>query len=269
MDSLPDISSDEVDNDGDGVSEQQGDCDDSDPLRAPGLDEILEDDVDQDCDGHDLHSCTDNGRYEPVIILGWRICVAQSLDNSPVLKSAAQDHLSEDLAYIEQIMPSEVLPILRGVRIWLEEAVPEWPGAVYHPSPQWLMNNGYPPYWARGVQIGNAANYLDWTNTQPAMVLHELSHAWHHQVVGYNEPAIIGAYEAAMNSGIYESVAYAGGGMQRAYATSNVQEYFAELTEAYFWVNDFYPFNRDELEEFDPLGMATIENGWGIVNDQP
>jgi hypothetical protein len=131
------------------------------------------------------------------------------------------------------------------------------------------MNNGYPPYWARGVQIGNAANYLDWTNTQPAMVLHELSHAWHHQVVGYNEPAIIGAYEAATNSGIYESVAYAGGGVQRAYATSNVQEYFAELTEAYFWVNDFGPFSRDELEEFDPLGLVTIENGWGIVTEQP
>lgn len=259
-----DTSVQDPDIDGDGVSAQQGDCDDNDPLRAPGFVDVMEDGIDQDCDGYDLHSCTDNERYEPMIIQGWRTCVARSLDQTPSLRSAVQTHLSGDLSFIEEIMPTHALMSLRAVRIWVEEAVTAWPGAVYHPSPQWLINNGYPHYWARGVQIGNAANYLDWTNTQPAMVLHELSHAWHHQVVGYNEPNIIAAYEAAMSSGIYESVQYVGGGMQRAYATSNVQEYFAELTEAYFWTNDFYPFNRDELENFDPLGARTIEDGWGL-----
>ena len=126
------------------------------------------------------------------------------------------------------------------------------------------MNNGYPFYWARGVQIGNAVNYLEWIQTQPAIILHELSHAWHHQVLGYENPAIINAYETAMNSGIYDSVSYVSGGLRQAYATSNVQEYFAELTEAYFWVNDSYPFNRTELEQFDPLGAVTIESGWGL-----
>lgn len=41
------------DQDGDGVTECGGDCDDTDASRAPGLQEACEDDVEQDCDGED------------------------------------------------------------------------------------------------------------------------------------------------------------------------------------------------------------------------
>jgi hypothetical protein len=43
-----------------------------------------------------------------------------------------------------------------------------------------------------------------------------------------------------------------------------VDEYFAELSEAYFWVNDFYPFVRAELREHDPAGYAAVEAAWGL-----
>jgi len=88
------------------------------------------------------------------------------------------------------------------------------------------------------------------------------THAWHHQVLGYDNAEIEKAYEDAMESGNYNIVAYAGGDTQKAYATNNKQEYFAELTEAYFWVNDFYPFNRSELADFDPVGHQVIANAW-------
>jgi hypothetical protein len=125
-----------------------------------------------------------------------------------------------------------------------------------------LSQNGYPTYWAESIQIGNAANYLSWTSVQPAMVLHELSHAWHHQVLRYDQTAIKAAYDNAMATGIYSSVPYAGGGNQMAYATSNEMEYFAELTEAYFWENDFYPFVQSELQDFDPMGYQAVEASW-------
>ena len=45
----------------------------------------------------------------------------------------------------------------------------------------------------------------------------------------------------------------------------NSKEYFAESTEAYFGVNDFYPFVRAELKEHDPTMFSLMETLWGGV----
>ncbi|PLX79310.1 MAG: hypothetical protein C0616_11675 [Desulfuromonas sp.] len=48
----------EIDDDGDGITENQGDCDDTDISIYPGADEVCEDEIDQDCDGED-QDCDD------------------------------------------------------------------------------------------------------------------------------------------------------------------------------------------------------------------
>jgi hypothetical protein len=48
---------------------------------------------------------------------------------------------------------------------------------------------------------------------------------------------------------------------------NNIEEYFAESTEAFFGTNDFYPFVRAELKEFDPRMEAVLRKAWGV--DKP
>ena len=42
-------------------------------------------------------------------------------------------------------------------------------------------------------------------------------------------------------------------------------EYFAESTEAYLGVNDFYPFVRAELNRHDPRMYRLLRKIWGPV----
>lgn len=118
------------------------------------------------------------------------------------------------------------------------------------------------PHMARGVELGNARNFISWTKQQPWMVLHEMAHAYNDQVIG-DDPRIKAAHEEMKKSGAYESVPYIGGGKKRHYALENEKEYFAESTEAFFGKNDFYPFVRAELEKADPRICALLKELWG------
>ena len=51
--------------------------------------------------------------------------------------------------------------------------------------------------------------------------------------------------------------------VERAYALTNAQEFFAETTEAFFGRNDFFPFTRDELRRHDPETFALLAKLWG------
>ena len=50
----------------------------------------------------------------------------------------------------------------------------------------------------------------------------------------------------------------------RAYAMNNVAEYFAELSEAYFGLNDYHPFTRGQLEAHDPEGLRAVAEAWAV-----
>jgi hypothetical protein len=97
----------------------------------------------------------------------------------------------------------------------------------------------------------------------PAVILHELVHAYHHQILGFDEPRIKAAYDGAMKAGLYDKVLLYTGQTVRHYAATNHMEYFAEGSEAYFYRNDFYPFVRAELEEYDPVLHDLLEDIWG------
>jgi hypothetical protein len=97
----------------------------------------------------------------------------------------------------------------------------------------------------------------------PAVILHELAHGYHDQVLGFGEPRIKAAYDKAMEARIYDKVLLYTGREVEHYAASNHKEYFAEGTEAYFYRNDFYPFVAAELRQHDPRLYELLEQIWG------
>ena len=96
-------------------------------------------------------------------------------------------------------------------------------------------------------------------------VLHELAHAYHDQILGFDDPEILRAYNDAKKKGIYEKVLLHTGREVRHYAATDHKEYFAEATEAYLYRNDFYPFVAAELRRHDPAAFTIMENVWGLL----
>ena len=204
-----------------------------------------------------------NKKYLKYNIHGWLVYFEEVLVNKKnVLGKRTARRLNRDLRHASRKLPSAALAHLQSVAIWVDFNTVEFPGGVYHPSATWLQENGFDPKMEKSLHIGVAQNYLTWTQHQPLMVLHELSHAYHHQVLGYDNQSIIDAYNAAVKSEKYENVKYHDGQIMNAYALTNEKEYFAETSEAFFGTNDYYPFKRKDLKKHDREMFNLLKKLW-------
>jgi hypothetical protein len=201
--------------------------------------------------------------YELRTIEGWSVRVSAKLLAETELAARTLDLLRVKLFDANRAIPHRALDELRrDVIVWVELDGERFPGMCYHPSADWLRDNGFNPDKAGGIEVGNARNFLKWSREQPSMVIHELAHAWFDRLPRPQRRAVREAYERAKESGTYHSVLRASGQSERAYAMNNVQEYFAELSEACLGTNDFLPFVRAELQEHDRAGYDAIEAAW-------
>lgn len=197
-------------------------------------------------------------RFDPVIrdIEGWKVHIDPALLEGEHREQGTQalTMLANHLQRIAILVPADRLAKLREMEIWIEHSHPTLTNKQYHPSRQWLINNGHDPRLERKVHIPQAAALLSRAQMlqHPAVILHELAHAYHDQVLGFDHPEIRATYERAKAAGIYENVLSYTGREVRHYGLNNHKEYFAEATEAFFYRNDFYPFVRAELKEYDP-----------------
>lgn len=173
--------------------------------------------------------------------------------------------LANHLERISVLVPEQPLAKLRTLGIWIEREHPELANMQYHPSRGWLERRGYDLRLAKKVHIPRARALLSRAQMlkHPAVVLHELAHAYHDQVLGFDDARVVEAYRAARAARTYEGVLAHTGRRVRHYAMTNHKEYFAEATEAFFYRNDFFPFVRAELAEVDPKGHALLERIWG------
>ena len=206
---------------------------------------------------------TPSTKYATTRVAGWTVRVHRDLLTSQSeLGSNALALLALQLREITNVVPPRACEALQRIPIWLGVNDGHAPCAEYHPSKQWLAAHGYNPDKARCVEIGHARRFIDWSRSQPSMVLHELTHGYHDQVLGFEDRRIREAYQAAKASGIYDSVRRNNGRTERAYALTDEHEYFAEGTEAFFGTNDFYPFTRAELKQHDPRLFELLQEAW-------
>jgi len=199
--------------------------------------------------------------FEVQRIEGWPVLVHKKVLAKKDLWERTLRQLRTQFYNITRVVPKRAVEHLRRVRIWVEENK-RVACMCYHPSRGWLQGHDFNPEKARSVELGGPETFCNWTRHQPWMVLHELAHAYHHQVLGYDHPGIRAAYKKAKESGKYESVLYCRGNTKRAYAMNNDQEYFAELTEAWFGTNDFHPFVRAEVLVHDPDMAKVLKEVW-------
>jgi hypothetical protein len=202
--------------------------------------------------------------YAPRDIEGWRVLVNEKLLAETNLCDQVMKTLSVQLFQITRVVPAPALAKIRQIPIWVEMNDPLFPGSVYHESPDWLREHGVNPAKAGAVEIANAEHFITWTIEQPCMVLHELAHGYQHLFLGDDDPGIERCCEHAKTNGLYQSVLRINGHHERHYALTNAKEYFAESTEAFFGTNDFYPFVRAELKEYDPEMYALECEIWGV-----
>lgn len=206
--------------------------------------------------------------YESQNIHGFEVYVElDALNNYPQETDEAINLLTSKLIEIVDFeLKEEIIEELRLVKIFMDWDTTNG-AAVYHPNLQWLIDNGYIVEKWKSVEISNISNFISWTElNQPFMVMHELSHAYHHRVLGFSYLPIIQSYNNAMQNNLYDWVLYHAGNdiyfYQEAYAATNEIEYFAELTEAYLGENDYFPFIREELELHDPIGYDLVLSIW-------
>jgi dipeptidyl-peptidase-4 len=208
-------------------------------------------------------------RFDPVAreVEGWKVHIEPALLAGEHAEEGARAlaMLANHLQRIKILVPAEPLARLQQIGIWIEHSHPQLKAMQYHPSRQWLIDHGHDPRLARQVHITQARALLSREQMlkHPAVILHELAHGYHDQVLGFDHPDVIAAFERAKAAHIYEEVLLYTGKTVRHYGLTNPKEYFAEGTEAYFYRNDFYPFVRAELERHDPLLYELLGKTWG------
>jgi len=202
-------------------------------------------------------------------IEGWTVLISEDLLKDDADATArAIELLTAHLQAIVRDVPAAAVAHLRTVPLWISPKYPDVPPhAEYHPDAGWLREHGRDPRLAKGVEFTNVRIFERETRRMPVFVLHELAHAYHDQVLGFDQPEIKAAYERARASGSYDNVERWNGPdrpvtHERAYAMTNEREYFAECTEAFFGRNDFFPFTRDELEKHDPEMFKLLQKLW-------
>lgn len=202
-------------------------------------------------------------------IEGWSVHVDGRLLAEPgkALGDRALRLLSHQLTAVTLVLPADRRTRLQQVPIWLDLTHGALKSPQYHPSAEWLKDHGYSESLARCVHIPDADYFAAarFQREQPWGVMHELAHAYHDQVLDFEHTGIRAAWDKFRAKPRYQSVLHMNGKERPHYALTDQKEFFAEMTEAYFGMNDFFPFNAAELQRDEADTFELLSEIWGSL----
>ena len=119
------------------------------------------------------------------------------------------------------------------------------------------------------VEVNNWHHYNSFLLRREGVMLHELAHVYN-GTLGRDHAPVVAMHERARRSGKYEEVAVSNGARAVAYGLQNHLEFFASLSVAFLGgSNDYEPFTRDGLREFDTASFDALESIWGAPSSLP
>ena len=171
-----------------------------------------------------------DGFYDPVQkqLEGWTLAVDPKLLAAENRETAdrAFAALANHLQRVKFILPEAKVAQLQKLPIWIELDNKRVGSMQYHPDAGWLRRMKHDPRMVKHVHIPRARALFSrgtWVK-HPYVILHELAHAYHDQVLGFNHAGIVEAYKAMKQEGIYEKVLLYTGRKVRHYALTNHKE---------------------------------------------
>lgn len=215
-----------------------------------------------------FEEATGTKEHDQRLIAGWKVRIHPRLFDDAVALEKALGLLRMQLDEIVRVVPAKAVVELRKVPLWFNPEYPKTPPrAEYHPGADWLRENGRDPAMEKAVEFTDVRHFEAEMRRMPNFALHELAHAFHDRVLGFENAEIEAAFQKAKAAGKYDRVQRQDSEgrkrLDKAYAMTNAKEYFAECSEAFFTRNDFFPFTREELQKHDPEVFALLERLWG------
>jgi len=204
--------------------------------------------------------------YEPTTdytvqdLAGWEVYVHNSLlpgGEHAETGAEAIERLTDALLRLKTWIPAEPLAKMLKVKVWLEWDSTNGPwgrtsGYQYHPGRDWLVDMDFNPEKHKCVEFGNAASLAKRSrDAAVSVLLHELAHAYHDQILTFDDPDILAAYKRCVEGTTYP---------ERDWVKSNHKEFFAGVTTRYFGTKE----EREAVGQRDPALEELLQKIWGM-----
>ncbi len=199
--------------------------------------------------------------YTTMKMEGWKVYVNKALlpgGAHAEMGAKAVERLRGDMVLVKHWVGDEPLANLMKVGIWLEVDTTNGPHGRtpvfhYHGYLGWLNRMDFHPGKHKCVELSRAASLVQHRRGRGTahILLHELSHAYHDQVLSFNDPDILAAHKRARASGKYPKNDFI--------LRLDHKEFFAHATTRYFGTKE----EREALVERDPILLKKLQKVWG------